>query len=176
MNNLKRVAITGAVLLIIAALYYLVWTGYGQTPDFQALKPTTLPAQLKTTDGNFYTLRDKGLLPSFKKHINVYLNHPNSWIAQWKGDGAITNSCSHTVCQTLTSPKGQSYQLTTHSTSKEGYYSYDVRFIKHGTEVWITIPGLQKNLSSETWHKTVDSFVPYDYSDLRVIRGSASGP
>ena len=84
--------IVAFVLLI--AVFACLAHGYGQPVGFQEYRASVLPAGLHTTDGEFYVLHNSSLFPSFDKHINVNLNVPNSWIAEWKSDGHLTNPCS----------------------------------------------------------------------------------
>jgi len=169
-----------AGLVLLIAFYACFSHGYGQSLGFQEYKPSVLPAGLHTTGGEFYVLRNKSFLPSFDKHINVNLNIPNSWLAEWKSDGHLTNPCSdfpdETDCHNFVSTKGQHYQLSGGPISEQpGSYAYDLRFIKNSTEIWITVSPKQ-NITPGTWNSVVDSFQPGHYSELKEIYGSSSGP
>ncbi len=183
MRKLSKTAKLGvllSLLILVVGVYWLIYTGYGQSVDFQEYKPVLLPVSIETKNGEFYVLRNKGLLPSFDKHINVNLNLPNSWLAEWKSNGHLTNPCSdfpdETNCHNYVTPMGQHFQLAGGAIpSQTSAYEYDVRFIKNDTEIWITISPKQI-ITVATWNSVVDSFQHGHYSGLKVIRGSSSGP
>ena len=184
MLKTKRTVTTvlAATLLISAlALYGLARNGYGQRVGFQEYKPSYLPSGLTATNGNFDVLHGKGVLPSFSKHINVNLSAPNSWLAEWKSHGSLTNPCSDFPddkgCNTYTTKHGQRYQLSVNTDSTTGLPTYyAVRFIKNETEIWITVRDFKKNIDTTEWGKVVDSFQAGHYDGLATIHGSASGP
>jgi|GEM_PF-5220552 len=177
--NSKLLYIIASLALLIAVYAWLAH-GYGQPVGFQEYKVSVLPAGLHITNGEFYVLHDNSLFPAFDKHININLNVPNSWIAEWKSDGQLTNPCSEfpsgTNCHDYMAANHQKYQLAAYPLSDPGYFSYDVRFIKKDTEVWIAIAKLKQNVGLATWNSVVDSFQVGHYSGLKAIYGSSSGP
>jgi hypothetical protein len=168
-----------ALFIAIIAAYLLAWNGYGQRVDFTEYKPTALPVDLRTTTGTFFVLHDKNFAPSFAKHIIINFNVPNSWIGEWKSNGHLTNPCSEfpqeTDCQTHKTLHGQQYQVTS-SPDKAGTYTYDVRFIKGDTEIWMTIREIKQDVSVKEWGSIVDSFQTGHYAGLKTFHGSSSGP
>lgn len=174
------VLITTVLLVSALAFYGLAWKGYGQRVGFQEYKPSYLPSGLATTNGNFYVLHGKGALPSFTKHININFSAPNSWLAEWKSRGSLTNPCSDLPddkdCNAYTTERGQQYQLSVITDPSTRLPIYDVRFIKNETEIWMTVRDFKKNIGTTEWSKVVDSFQAGHYQGLETIHGSASGP
>ena len=155
-----------AVLLLYGLLIAYFYLIAPLTTGFQAYTPTTLPTGVHVTGHLSQQYVYYG-----DRTVNIAFNVPAFYISENKASAAeranaytCDNHVLNETCVTMTSPKGQKYQLVT-ARDEKGTVLFDtISWVKKDTLIAISIEDSAASYYIDAhWGNIIDGFTPANY-------------